>query len=106
MRGEDLHGALHHIDLTRFEAAFLLLGRRQESEEAGQRATVGLGGVAGRGVAERVQVTAGQTGVAGMPAPHGDLHVQAGRPLDVGDQVRQGLVQALPQRAQFPAVRP
>src|SRR6266540_482732 len=98
MRGQDLYGSFDHLDLARREPPLLELGGRQVGEEAGQRATVGVGAEPRRDVAERVEVPASQPGVA-RPGSH--LHVKAGGPFDVGDQVRQRLVEPAAQGTQL-----
>ena len=109
VRGDDLHRALHHLELPRRQSPLLLLGGGEEGQEAGEGGVVRLAGEPGGHVTERVQVPPGQAGVA-APAvrtgPDRDLHLQADGPLHVGHQVGQRLVQPVPQQPQLQAVRP
>ena len=93
VHGEDLHGAVDHLDLARGEPALLLLGRGQVGQERRERAALGLLGEPGRHVTDRVEVGPGQPGPGRGAAVDGDLDVEPDRLGDVGDQVGQALVE-------------
>ena len=80
------------------ESALLRLGRLEEREERRECRALRLGGEPRGRLGERIEMRTGEAGVAG---PHGDLDVETHLALDVGDQIGQRLVEALPQPAQL-----
>ncbi len=88
VHGEDLHGVRAHLGERGVEPALPVVRGREPGEEPGEAAAPARLGERGRDLDERVEVGARRRGPDA--GPRGDLDVEQERPLDLGDEVRQG----------------
>jgi hypothetical protein len=101
VHGQDLDRAIYYFDLARRQPPLLLLGGGRVGEERRQGATFGFLREPGRHITDRVQVRPSQSCGCRATGPYRHFDVQTDGLGDVGDEVRQRLVEPGPQRAQF-----